>query len=141
MGLSEDGNKICKKSGIEETLAVAEYMVALSDDTLPAFNENHCFTVSLDGAAFSNGLWQNGDVILLEYDDWTPSSNVSVFEKNAQSGYQSTLEDGEISKIMFDEGVRVRVGIKRLDRQEKQRIDTAYSEWKSKRKQKSAVNQ
>lgn len=130
---------------IEETLAVAEYMVALSDDTLPAFNENHCFTVSLDGAAFSNGLWQNGDVILLEYDDWTPSSNVSVFEKNAQSGYQSkiitTLEDGEISKIMFDEGVRVRVGIKRLDRQEKQRIDTAYSEWKSKRKQKSAVNQ
>ena len=130
---------------IEETLAVAEYMVALSDGTLPAFNENHCFTVSLEGATLSNGLWQSGNVILLEYDDWTPSSNVSVFEKNAQSGYQSkiitAIEDGEITKTMFDAGLRVRVGIKRLDRQEKQRIDTAYSEWKSRRKQKSAANQ
>ena len=130
---------------IEETLVLAEYLAALSDGTLTAFNENHCFTVSLEGATLSNGLWQSGDVVLLEYDDWTPSSSVSVFEKNAQSGSQpkiiAAMENGEITKMMFNEGLRVRVGIKRIDRQEKQRIDAIYSEWKSRGKQKSAENQ
>ena len=124
------------KNAKENVLQIS-YMTALSEGDYQEFVKNHVFTATIvegDSPARQQGM--TGEYILLELDDWTQDMPISLFDKNtALRGRPKTIvvmKDGVITKHYFDNTIGAQLGIKQVDKNEKERINQAYKNWKDK---------
>ena len=115
----------------EKTKLFLEYLQAANNNTLEAFNKNHCLTIipqTVDTAT--------NEYILLEIADWNCKSTKSIFEilENSEGKPDViVLKDG-VATLLYSHNDKeehsVGFGCRLIDKEERQRIDKAYEEWK-----------
>jgi tetratricopeptide (TPR) repeat protein len=118
-----------------ENIIQTKYSLALSENSLPEFLSSHVFTATVakgDTPALQQGM--SGEYVLLEYADWTQESPTSIFdivkETRGKPKDIVVLKDGVISKHHFEDVVGVRIVLKQVTEEERQRINEAYEKWK-----------
>ena len=119
---------------IKNVIAIIEYRNALNNNRLGAFCEDHCFTATpLEGkTASQQGM--SGTYILLELGNWNQDSPVSFFDVIKGLGEKPydilVMNNGIIEQHHFEESAGMQYGFKRVGKDEKQRINRTYEEWK-----------
>lgn len=120
---------------IRKDIVYLRYTEALRINTLSEFLLNYIFTATIvDGDTPAKKQGMSGEYVLLKYADWTQESTTSLFEKiNEIRGYPVDLlvmKDGVISKHHFENIIGAQFGIRQVSKEERQRINKAYEEWK-----------
>ena len=116
-------------------LHTAQYLQALSLGTLPEFLSEHVFTVEVagdDAPAAQQGM--TGEYYLLEFADWNQESKTSIYDKMDEMTGKSkdilVLKDGKVSLHHFEDEIGIINDIKEVSKEERQRINKAYGNWK-----------
>ena len=94
-----------------------------------------CFIATiLDGDCPARQQGMTGEYILIEFADWNQDSTKSLFDKNDElRGLPKDLvvmKDGVISCHHFENTIGAQLGIKYVGKEERQRINKVYEEWK-----------
>ena len=120
---------------LQNLIMNSEYEQALNNNTIQAFNEVRCCTATIikgDTPASQQGM--SGEYILLEFADWNQDSSTSLFEKNNELRGKPkdilVMKDGHIKQYHFENAIGAQLGVKYVGKEEKQRINKAYEEWK-----------
>jgi hypothetical protein len=116
--------------------------MAIANKNARAFCEEHCFTATIvEGNTPAKQQGMSGEYVLLEFADWNQDSDTSLFDKSEElTGKPKNIlvmKDGIISQHHFENVIGAQSGLKYVGREEKQRINKAYEEWKKKRKMNS----
>ena len=112
------------------------YKVAIDNHTdLTDFNTDHCFTATVtEGETPASQQGMIGEYVLLEFGNWNQDCLTSLYDKNTELKGKPkdilVLKDGIISKHHFDNVIGAQLGVKYVGKEEKQRIDALYEEWK-----------
>ena len=116
-------------------LLIAKYQQTLLSGNLTDFLSAHAFTIEVtdsDTPAGQQGM--SGEYYLLEYADWKQDCTTSLFdEMDKRSGKPKdllVLKDGVVSQHHFENKMGIQYGIKEVSKEEKQRINKAYEDWK-----------
>ena len=124
----------------QTTISYALYKQALSTGKIGDFLQTHCFTATIiDGETPAKQQGMSGEYIILEIADWNQNSPTSLFDKNEELRGKPKdilmMKDGVISQHHFENAIGVVLGIKEVSKEEKQRINKAYEEWKRQNRQ------
>ena len=120
---------------LQKRMVRTEYLKCLSSNSLKAFCEDHCFTTTIaEGNTPASQQGMSGEYILLEFADWNQDSPFSLFDKiNELTGKPKdilVMKNGVISEHHFQGALGAYSGVKYVGKEEKQRINKAYEEWK-----------
>ena len=122
-------------TGMLTTIEGTLYEQAIDENHLKEYMADKAFTATVMGdntPAAKQGM--KGEYILLEFADWTQDSPVSLFKKNDEyRGKPRDIlvsKDGIVSSHHFENTIGVMFNIKQVGKEEKQRINKAYKEWK-----------
>ena len=121
------------------------YEQALERNTIVEFAKDCCFTITInEGETSTSQQGIIGEYILLEFGEWNQDSPISIFEINTELKGKPkdilVMKDGIISKHHFENIIGAQLGVKYIGKEEKQRINKAYEEWKAKNSPKSKPN-
>lgn len=112
-----------------------QYENALSTNDMTAFLSEYAFTITIiegDTPAHQQGL--TGEYYLFEFADWHQECNVSLFEKNEElrgkSKHIVVMKSGQITRNYFENTIGGQFRVKYVGKEEKQRINKAYEDWK-----------
>ncbi|MBO6024532.1 MAG: tetratricopeptide repeat protein [Bacteroidales bacterium] len=129
----------------QQQLNTCKYWIAVKNDTVNTFCREYCITATVandETAAARQGM--SGEYVLLEYEDWNQDSPTSVFDTNeALKGKPKdilVMKDANIEKHHFENTIGIIISVKHVGKNEKQRINKAYEEWKEKNSPKSSQN-
>ena len=129
----------------QEQLNICKYWIAVKNDTVNTFCREYCITATVandETAAARQGM--TGEYVLLEFEDWNQDSPTSVFDTNeALKGKPKdilVMKDANIEKHHFENTIGIIISVKHVGKNEKQRINKAYEEWKEKNIPKSKPN-
>ena len=121
----------------QEQISTCKYWIAVKKGTVNAFFEEHCITATVandETEAAKQGM--SGEYVLLEFEDWKQDSLTSVFDKNEELKGKPkdilVIKDGIVEKHHFENIIGIIFSAKYIGKEEKQRIDKAYEEWKVK---------
>lgn len=112
------------------------YMIITKNNTdITVFITDHCFTATVtEGETPASQQGMSGEYILLEYADWNQDSPTSLFDKSKElqgkPKYILVMKDGAIEQHYFEKVIGVKLEIKYVGIEERQRINKAYEEWK-----------
>ena len=120
---------------LQKRMVRTEYLKCLSSNSLKAFCEDHCFTTTIaEGNTPASQQGMSGEFILLEFAEWNQDSPFSLFDKiNELTGKPKdilVMKNGVISEHHFQGALGAYSGVKYVGKEEKQRINKAYEEWK-----------
>jgi tetratricopeptide (TPR) repeat protein len=127
---------------IKQSILNTKYQMAIANKNARAFCEEHCFTATIvEGNTPAKQQGMSGEYVLLEFADWNQDSDTSLFDKSEELKGKPknilVMKDGIISQHHFENVIGAQSGLKYVGREEKQRINKAYEEWKKKRKMNS----
>ncbi len=101
-------------------------------EDLDFFMSDKVFTLTIDG---NNTSEINGEYYLLEYSDWTYNSKDNIFNKVEKLADKPkdivVMKDGVITKHHLKDTIGIKLGIKFVSKEEKQKIMEAYHKWKN----------
>ena len=125
---------------IQQSINYLSYQQALTNNTIHHFNEDHCYTATIiDGETPASEQGMSGEYILLEFSDWNQDSPTSLFDKNNELRGKPkdilVMKDGHISQHHFENTIGMQMEVKHIGKEEKQRINKAYEEWKKQNRQ------
>ena len=128
----EDSPKAIKSQKWVDQLT---YMTITKKNTdITDFITDHCFTATIvegDTPASQQGM--SGEYILLEFADWNQDSPSSLFDKNKElqgkPKYILVMKDGTIEQHYFENTIGVKLEVRYVGIEERQRINKAYEEW------------
>ena len=120
---------------ISDTILSAKYKQALLSGNLSDFLSRHAFTVTVDdGDTPAGQQGMSGEYYLLEFADWTQESGISMYDKTEEMKEKAkdilVLKDGVVSQYHFDDTIGAQYGIKDIGKEERQRINKTYENWK-----------
>ena len=120
---------------ISDTILSAKYKQALLSGNLSDFLSRHAFTVTVDDGDTPAGLQgMSGEYYLLEFADWTQESGISMYDKTEEMKEKAkdilVLKDGVVNQYHFDDTIGAQYGIKDIGKEERQRINKTYENWK-----------
>ena len=121
----------------QNNLSYPKYMLAISEGDVKTFCEEHCFTATIvDGDTPARQQGMEGEYILLEFADWNQNSTTSLFSKNKELRGKPVdilvLKNGIITQYHFENTIGAQFRLKYVGKEERQRINKAYEDWKSK---------
>lgn len=129
----------------QEQISTCKYWIAVKNGTVNAFFEEHCITATVandETEAAKQGM--SGEYVLLEFEDWKQDSPTSVFDKNDELKGKPkdilVIKDSIVEKHHFENLIGIIISAKYIGKEEKQRIDKAYEEWKVKNSPTSKPN-
>ena len=98
--------------------------------------KEYVFTATVvDGNTPANEQGMSGEFIVLEFGDWNIESKVSLFDKSEElRGKPKTITvmQGDIIRHHhFEDKIGVQLNLKKVGKEEKQRIISEYKKWKS----------
>lgn len=98
--------------------------------------KEYVFTATVvDGNTPANEQGMSGEFIVLEFGDWNIESKVSLFDKIEElRGKPKTITvmQGDIIRHHhFEDKIGVQLNLKKVGKEEKQRIISEYKKWKS----------
>ena len=116
-------------------IIVTKYLQAISSGDLSDFLSKYAFTVTVDdGDTPAGQQGMSGEYFLLEYADWTQESLIDIYEKMAEVRGKPkdilVLKDGVVSQHHFEDKIGIEQKIKEISKEERQRINKAYEDWK-----------
>lgn len=96
------------------------------DDFLK-FNSEYVFTITVE----DDSVDEISEYALLEYNDWNIESLDNFFEEKEEpgSGRMLVIKDGVISEHNIDELSSITLDVKRVGKEQKSKIITAYKAW------------
>lgn len=124
-----------KTISTQYSIDCVKYQQAIANNIITEYREDKCFTATIiEGETPASQQGMSGEYILLEYADWNQDSSTSMFDKNDELRGQSknllVMKDGIISEHHFENAIGAQFGVKYIGKEEKQRINKAYEEWK-----------
>ena len=124
-----------KSISTQYSITSVEYQQVIANNTIATFCEDHCFTATIvEGETPASQQGMSGEYILLEYADWNQDSHTSMFDKNDELRGKPkdilVMKDDVIAEYHFENLIGAQLGIKYVGKEEKQRINKAYQEWK-----------
>lgn len=121
-----------------DNISYVYWAAKANDEILPGFDDyvsERVFigtTLSVDNSAALQGL--NGEFVVFEFGDWTIDSETSLWDKDKElRGKPKTIvvmQDGKIAQHHFEDSIGMRIGYKKVGKEEKQRIISEYHKWK-----------
>ena len=134
------GENSKEAAGLKNIILMTQYQQALHKGKIKAFMTNHCITATVnagENAASAQGL--SGEYVLLEFADWNQDSETYMIDKASQLREAPKdlllMQDGVISRHHFENRLGFTFGVKEITKEEKQRINQAYKQWKEQNNQ------
>ena len=119
---------------IQNNIIITKYFQSIANHTVKTFCEDMCFTATVISGTPASQQGMSGEYILLEYADWNQNSSTSVFDKNNELRGKPkdilVLKDGQITQYHFENTIGVQIEVKYVGKEEKQRINKTYIDWK-----------
>ena len=135
----ELGSSMAQSLSIHSRIAECRYELALETGDLNQFNLDHCYIATIDEGdtpAAQQGM--SGEYILLEFADWNQHSQTSLFDKNIEMRGKPkdivVLKDGVITEHHFVNSIGAHLNVKQITKEERERINQLYEQWKREKK-------
>ena len=124
---------------LKKYILLTQYLQALSTGKLKSFLANHCITATVKANGYAETQGLSGEYILLEFADWRPDSETSIFDRATELKESPKdlllMKDGVISRHHFENKLGFTFGVKQVTREEQQKIHQSYKQWKAQNSQ------